>query len=178
MIAMTTPVAVKGTGSSKAADGFASAIEKTFEILTSGERKFLLQCANRQHYLDQETILEEGSSSEAIYILAEGEVRIERQGMTPGENGKPAEVARLEQGAVFGEMSFVDKAGASASVVAAGRVVCLRIDGATIHTCIQHDPTFAGRFYHSLAATLSRRLRATSTRLIWEQGCRLSGQGK
>jgi len=28
-----------------------------------------------------------------------------------------------------------------------------------------------------LAATLSRRLRVTSTRLIWEQGRRLSGQG-
>jgi len=74
-------------------------------------------------------------------------------------------------------MSFVENAGASASVVADWAVVCLRIDSAAIHTCIQFDPTFAGRFYHSLAATLSRRLRVNSTRLIWEQGRRLSGQG-
>lgn len=177
MIAMTTPVAVTGKDYSNAAERFASAIENTFDRLTDKERKLLLDCAKRQHYIDNETIIEEGSELQAIYVLAEGEVRIERQGMTPVDCGTPVEVARLEQGAVFGEMSFVENAGASASVVADGVVVCLRIDSATIHTCIQFDPTFAGRFYHSLAATLSRRLRVTSTRLIWEQGRRLSGQG-
>ena len=161
MNSMTSPIAVKTTGSLRASVRYAAAFEKSFEMLTDEERKFLLECAKRQHFLDGETILEEGSSSEAIYILAEGEVRVERKGLTPGESVKPAEIARLGQGAVFGEMSFVDKAGASASVVADGAVDCLCIDSATIHTCIQFDPTFGGRFYHSLAATLSRRLRVT-----------------
>ena len=177
MNSLTSPLAVKDEGASKAAGRSASAIGKTFAKLTDGERKFLLDCAKRQHYLDGEIILEEGSQSEAIYILAEGGVRVERQGMTPRDSAMPVEIARLERGEVFGEMSFVDKSGASASVVADGAVDCLCIDGATIHTCIQYDPTFAGRFYHSLAITLSRRLSVTSTRLVWEQGRRLSGQG-
>ena len=168
MISMKTPDAAKTAGDSKSAERFAIAFEHTFEKLTADERKFLLGCAKPQHYLDHETILEEGSSSEAIYILVEGEVRVERKGPTSGKSGKPAEIARLGQGAVFGEMSFVDTAGASASVVADGAVDCLRIDRAAIHNCIRFEPAFAGRFYHSLACTLSRRLRVTNTRLVWD----------
>jgi len=96
MIAMTTPVAVKDKDYSNAAERFATAIENTFDRLTDKERSLLLDCAKRHHYIDNETIIEEGSVLQAIYVLAEGEVRIERQGMTPVDCGTPVEVARLE----------------------------------------------------------------------------------
>ena len=54
--------------------------------------------------------------------MSGGEVRIER---TVGD--KTVEIARLANGSVFGEMSFFDKAGASASVVADGSVDVIHI---------------------------------------------------
>ena len=87
----------------------------------------------------------------------EGQVRIER---TVGD--KTVEIARLANGSVFGEMSFLDKAGASASVVADGSVGVIHIKNEDIDELIEGDPAFGSRFYHSLAITLSRRLRATN----------------
>ena len=74
------------------------------------------------------------------------------------------EIARLGPGAIFGEMSFLDGAPVSANVIAVGKVEVLRIDGASTKQAMKKDPSFAGRFYHSIAEILVRRLRATSKR--------------
>jgi len=59
-------------------------------------------------------------------------------------------------------MSLLDKAGASANVVADGEVEILYVSGTEIKNVMRKNPNFAARFYHSLATTLSRRLRAAN----------------
>jgi CRP-like cAMP-binding protein len=61
-------------------------------------------------------------------------------------------------------MSFLDGQAVSANVIAVGTVDALRIDAASIKQAMNNDPSFAGRFYHSVAEILVTRLRATSKR--------------
>ena len=135
-----------------AADG-----KGTFNKLASDDWTTLLGLGSREHYEHGTPIVTEGDKDVGVSFVAEGEVRIER---TVGD--KTVEIARLANGSVFGEMSFLDKAGASASVVADGSVGVIHIKNEDIDELIEGDPAFGSRFYHSLAITLSRRLRATN----------------
>ena len=68
----------------------------------------------------------------------------------------------FDEGELFGEMSFLEEAGASASVVADDEVEVDVIPGEHVRRLLDSLPGFAARFYHSLAVTLSERLRRTS----------------
>jgi len=108
-------------------------------------------------YHDGEAILSQGTSNDSIYFVKIGQVRIERD-----INGDKLELAALKAGSVFGEMSLLENATASASVVADGETEIVRLDGVMLEQIIQSDPSIGLRFYHSLATSLSRRLRATN----------------
>ena len=56
-----------------------------------------------------DVVLEQGAIPGGLYVLTEGEVRIERQ-----DQGRVLLYTRLGPGSVLGEMSFLDQAGASA----------------------------------------------------------------
>lgn len=129
----------------------------TFDKLTSDDWSMLLELGSREHYEHGTPIVTEGERDIGVSFVAEGEVRIER-----GTGDKAIDIARLANGSVFGEMSFLDKAGASASVVAEGSVDVIRVKNEDIEELIEADRAFGIRFYHSLAITLSRRLRATN----------------
>jgi len=102
-------------------------------------------------------ILREGQPGDAIYFLTEGEVRVEQKSFNVS-----IELARISAGSIFGEMSFLDGANVSASVIAEGYVELVRVADRDLKVLIDEDPQFAIHFYESLAVTLSRRLRATN----------------
>jgi CRP-like cAMP-binding protein len=106
---------------------------------------------------DGQRILLEGMDNDCLYYVDEGEVRVVRT-----DNGKEFELARLRSGSLFGEMSMIDDAPASATVVAHGIVDVIRIDRADLERMFRRDPALGLRFYRSLAETLSRRLRKTN----------------
>ena len=102
-------------------------------------------------------VLAQGTVGETLFIIADGEVRVERK-----DGDETWQLARLGGGAVFGEMSMLDKSGATADVVADGQVEILCVSGVDVEALAAADEGFAARFYRSLATTLSRRLRATN----------------
>ena len=71
-------------------------------------------------------------------------------------------VASLGEGAVIGEMSFVERQPPSTSVVAVDRIELLAIPREAILERFEREPEFAARFYRSLATFLSERLRETT----------------
>jgi len=105
-------------------------------------------------------ILAEGGQRRALHIVNSGNVRVEQ-----AQNGRGIALALLGPGEIFGEMGFVEDAPASASVVAQDDAVIDIIDGEALQSVMASEPGFAVRFYHSIAITLIRRLRATSRRL-------------
>ncbi|NQV57416.1 MAG: cyclic nucleotide-binding domain-containing protein [Rhodospirillales bacterium] len=128
-----------------------------FGKLTGEDWQVIFDNGIRDEYMRNELILQQGQQNETLYFISDGEVRIERK-----EGGKILEMARLGIASVFGEMSFLEKSEVSADVVADCHVVILKADGPTIEKLIERDPEFGLRFYHSIAVSLSRRLRATN----------------
>lgn len=128
--------------------------QRPTNFLTDGDWKLLLEKSQFISYRDGETILEKGSQRRAIFIVEKGTIRIER---SPG-----AVIARRGQGAVFGEMAFLENSGASASVVADGPVDVSVIEEAHLNALLSSVSGLATRFYQTLAVTLAHRLREAS----------------
>lgn len=132
----------------------------TLEHLTDGDWSLLLQRAERRAFQRDETILRQGEARIALHVVRRGFARVERD-----EQGSGIAIARLGPGELFGEMSLLESGGASASVVADEAMEIDVIDGAFVQSLLMSDPGLSTRFYRSLAVSLSRRLRATSTQL-------------
>jgi len=75
------------------------------------------------------------------------------------------ELARLTEGALFGEMSFLDGLPASATVSAVTKVELALISRQQLAAHFERDGGFAARFFESLATTLALRLRAANRRI-------------
>lgn len=135
-----------------------------FHKLSAADWQNLFANGEARTYTDAELICREGDDGDSLFFVADGEVRVLAR-MWGGGGGAPFELARLATGSVFGEMSFLDGAKISASVVAEGRVEIVRHYTSDIERLIADDPDFGLRFFRSLAVTLSRRLRGAN-RLI------------
>lgn len=133
------------------------------KFLTEDEEFRLLASCGRQQHAAGDVMVREGERARRLFILREGEARVERS-----HGGYALEVARLSPGDLFGEMGFVEDHGASASVVADGPCVVDVIGDDHVLKMTQTDPDFAGNFYRSIAELLSRRLRATSVQALSE----------
>lgn len=133
-----------------------------FPRLLPEEEIFLLKSADTHAYDAGETIIEEGARPQYIFVIEEGTARVLRQGTRGGR----VEIVYLGRGDVFGEMSFIDDAPASASIVAETAIRALAIPAEMIQALMRGDSGFSGRFYHSLALTLADRLRDTTRRHV------------
>lgn len=132
-------------------------MERIFEYLTEAEELALLNKGGVSRFGPESIIVREGDTHHALYVLKEGEVRVEK-----GSTGFPLELARLGPGEIFGEMSFIDGVAASANIVANSVVEAYVVDRLLMKPLLKAYPSIYGRFFHSLAAILSRRLRETS----------------
>jgi CRP/FNR family cyclic AMP-dependent transcriptional regulator len=104
-----------------------------------------------------EVIIAEAAIGTCMYFLMSGRVKVS---LLSGE-GRELVLDYLEAPAHFGEMSLVDSQARSADVTAVTDVTVLALEGRDLSTAIQVQPRLA----LSLIATLSRRLRATISRL-------------
>ena len=101
-------------------------------------------------------LIEKGQRDIDLILLLEGAARV----FDP-VGGR--EFARIEQGELLGEISFIDKKGATATVVTTAASRIFRLPKASLDEKLSRDPVFAGRFYRMLAGFLSGRLRGLVT---------------
>ena len=129
--------------------------------LTDQDWSLLLGAARQVTFRNGETVLQEGATTRQLFILNKGYVTIEAsshaQGICLGQSGP---------GELLGEVSFLESAGATASIVAAGNVELQVIDEAEIQSLLDSVPGLAARFYRSLAITLAERLRRTTAKAV------------
>ncbi len=130
----------------------------TFEKMKSSDFQLIFERGERMSFVRNALILGQDQPNEAIYIVTQGAVRIERH-----SGDSVTELAKLGPWSVFGEMSYLDNHLVSADVVADDFVTLIRIDGADLDNFISQEPGFGHRFFQSLAITISRRLRSTSS---------------
>jgi CRP-like cAMP-binding protein len=110
------------------------------------------------------TIIEKGKRIEDIFIVLEGGLGVFQ------DAGSATRIAKLLTGEMVGEMSFIDSSPPSATVLAEGDSMLLRVSKATLQRRLDDDSAFAARFYRSIAMLLSDRLRKANVQLALLRG--------
>ena len=119
--------------------------------LTTNDWALIADKASRVHFKKGEALVQKGQPADGVFLLLKGNARVQLR-------SKPAAPA-IGPGEICGEMSFLENAPASASVVAESEVEAYYLDGPTLQSLFELFPHLASRFYKSLATNLSRRLR-------------------
>lgn len=159
------------------------AFKKAFEYLTAEDQKAMTAWSERLIVPAGDEILEQDTVHDGLFVVADGVVRVFRSvsvmryrlppNLTPEQreqflknNPDCGEKSRLKvtlgllgRHAIFGELSFLDGLTTSASVIAESPVSLIRLKGDGLRAMIEADDSFAARFYHSLALSLSGRVR-------------------
>jgi CRP/FNR family cyclic AMP-dependent transcriptional regulator len=122
--------------------------------------KTLAQYLSMARHSSGDVIYPEGAQRRAISIIAKGRVKILK---TVGSEQK--QLAILNEGKTFGEMSMLDGQPASASVVAVNGVLLLELDHSRYEEMEEAHPRVAIMLLTALGKMMSARLRQTSGRL-------------
>jgi MFS superfamily sulfate permease-like transporter len=119
----------------------------------------LSEVLTRREFAPGEIICHEGDEGDRMWLLAKGSVSV-RLKLANGRES--VRIASLARGTTIGEMSLIESAPRSASIVADEQVVCYELlrDGFT--KMLADYPTIATKLLSNLARELSRRLRRTS----------------
>jgi len=95
-----------------------------------------------------ERILTEGSLGLAFFVIVSGSVAVRRQARV---------ITRLSSGDCFGEMSYIRRAGRSATITAENEVVLLRLEAAAMdHLSAECQLRFNKEFVQTLVERLAR----------------------
>jgi hypothetical protein len=100
-----------------------------------------------------QVIIEEGSSPDCLFEMIEGKASVLVKG---------TEVGSVNQGEVFGEISFLTASPRTASVVAAANCMVQAVKGGDFDKIVKYRPTLV----HSMARTIAKRLTEVNERLV------------
>lgn len=138
------------------------ASEKSLLSLTSNDWVLIGAKANRRVFTLGQEIIREGAQSSAIYIIRRGTASVELR-----NSRSRAVLAWLKEGDICGDMAFIEKGNATASVIVKEEEVeADEIRADDLRALFDTFPGLASRFYESLAVILVRRLRNTSRELV------------
>jgi CRP-like cAMP-binding protein len=134
----------------------------SLRYLTDNDWILINATAKRVSFRLGEEIVREGVPGDTLYIVRRGSASVE----LPNARSTVA-VALLEEGDVCGDMAFVEKGIATASVTAKDEEVeADAIAAEDLQRLLDSFPGVGYRFYRSLAVVLTRRLRDTSRELV------------
>lgn len=118
---------------------------------------WLAESGRKRRLEDGATLIREGEPVHTIYLVLDGRLRVEVADV--------GTVADLGVGEIVGEISFVDSAPPSATVVTDGATTVLELPRTALEQRLAADVGFGCRFYKALALFLADRLRNTVSRL-------------
>ena len=119
--------------------------------LTPNDWALVVDKAVRMHFKSGEALVQKGRRSHVLYLVLTGNALVQ----IPTHGGSFG----VGAGEICGEISFLDELPATANVVAKEPVEAYYLDRPTLQSLFELFPHLGSRFYHSLAAILSRRLR-------------------
>jgi len=120
---------------------------------------------------DGDTIVREGDDSREMYVIQSGAVVVTRNA-----DGVEVELAQLDRGNFFGEMSLLESISRNATIRAVGETKLLVIKPGSLLLKIRRNPTFA----FEMLQQMSLRIRRSNARLteflsrgtVSEEACR------
>src|SRR6476660_2539667 len=132
-----------------------------FGLLTDSDIDWIARIGTRRRTRDGETRIERGKPIDSIVLVLEGGLLVVMQDL--------GVVARRGVGDILGEMSMVDSAPPSATVVAEGECLVLLLNKNSLRRKLASDLAFGSRFYRALAIFLADRLRELQHDLLGDQ---------
>ena len=124
-------------------------------IMNDADVEWMANAGQVQLVASGTELIRQGVPTEWLHVVLEGRLAVMLDG--------GAELARLGQGEVLGEISFLDSRPPSASVVAIEQSYVLALRREAVSEKLLTDLGFAARFYHGVGTFLADRLRATSS---------------
>jgi serine/threonine protein kinase len=123
-----------------------------FNALSAEEATRLIDKAHRREFTSGQAILRKGDEGDAMYVILEGSVLVP----VLDQDGDVRFTARLEAGAIFGEMALLtgERRSADVIVVSEHPCVCLELKKQDVDILLRQHPPIA-RF---LTEILSKRL--------------------
>jgi CRP-like cAMP-binding protein len=132
-----------------------------FEGLTQSQLQKIAQIATESSYEGGSHIFKEGDAGLAMYIIAEGKVRISK--VVPGI-GEEA-LAILQKGQYFGEMALIEESPRSADAIAHLPCQLYQIERDKLDQLMFTDKELAYVLLWTFVRTLSERLRETNDKI-------------
>lgn len=130
--------------------------------LTDEEVKTLLGIAERRVYEAEELVVQEGTSSDCLFIVDDGAVRVEKE-----DGDHTVLLAVLDQpGDFFGEMSLIDILPRSADIRADGAARVLAFPKRELTGFFSRSPRVQMTMILNIARNLSLRLREADERIL------------
>lgn len=115
-----------------------------FSQLDPGPRQQLADLSRCLRFGPGETVLREGDAGDSLYQVVRGELEVIRGSAT----GEQQPVARLQPGAVVGEMALFSGSPRSATVRACAETIVLEVERRDLLPLIEADPTLLERLAH------------------------------
>jgi CRP/FNR family cyclic AMP-dependent transcriptional regulator len=125
--------------------------EQQLESLASG--------STRRNYARGRTIVSEGEPSQSLYILLSGRAKVQRS----DAEGKEVILAVLSAGDWFGEMSMIDEAARSASVITLESCDFMAIEKSSFREMLAQNPEVSMAVMRGLVARLREADRKIET---------------
>ncbi len=148
---------------------------KSIAVLRAMDADALTRLApalEEKSYGDGELVFAEGDPGDSMYLILEGQVRIEKRAGTviagtvskPGSENKTLTV--LEAGDYFGEMALMDQKPRSASAAVSGNARVLRLSKAAFDHFEESGSAVATSVLFAMIRTSSERIRRLSSQLV------------
>lgn len=133
-----------------------------FSTLTAKELHFLSSLIYERVYEAGETVFRQNDRGLGMYVIARGSVAIKA---TTPEKGE-VEVARLEKGSFFGELSLIDQDNMrTATAVSLEKSVLIGFFKPDLMEILDRKPAMGVKILLMLSQVLGKRLMATTDRL-------------
>ena len=120
------------------------------QYLTHNDWMLLIDRAKQVTFKKGDILIQQGSESKALYLIAAGKVNVSISGMA---------LAQIGSGEICGEMAFLEDSRPSATARAEEEVQAFGMEWQKLSELFELFPHLGSRFYRSLALNLSRRLR-------------------
>jgi serine/threonine protein phosphatase PrpC len=127
-----------------------------FRHLTYKEIIRVLNLTEVADYAPNEDVLKEGESSDELYIVLKGKVRLHKEG---------AFITHVSPGAHLGEMALIDRTPRSVTATAEERTRVLILRRREFFEIIRKDPSLSVKLLWSFVQVLAERLRKTTADL-------------
>lgn len=129
-----------------------------FQDLPLEQLELLNERLNKKRFMSGASIMTAQTPGEAIYVLLEGTVKI----YVDKPDGTEVILALLGTGDTVGEMSLVDSAGHSASVITMEKSIVLWLDRSSFRDCLDTMPGLT----NNMLRLLSGRLRLANEQVL------------